>query len=119
MSLFDWLPFGSVPEISPEALNKQLKHVQIVDVRTPGEFQQGHIKGAVNLPINHFSEKAIDGLSLDRSKPIVTICLSAHRSIPATRRLRRLGYDVKQLQGGMKAWWNGGYPKVGGQKRKG
>ena len=117
MSLFDWLPFGRVPEISPEILNEQLKDVQIVDVRTSAEFQQNHIEGAVNLPITHFSKKAIARLSLERSKPVVTICLSAHRSIPATRRLRQFGYDVKQLQGGMKAWWNKGYPVVGGQKQ--
>lgn len=116
MNLFDWLPFGCVPEISPEILNEQLKDVQIVDVRTSAEFQQSHIEGAVNLPITHFSKKSIIGLSLEQSKPVVTICLSAHRSIPATRRLRQLGYDVKQLEGGMKAWWNKGYPTVGGQK---
>lgn len=112
MKLFDWLPFGRVPEISPEALNKQLKNFQIVDVRTQGEFNKSHIQGAINLPITHFSKKAINRLSLDQSSPVVTICLSAHRSIPATRRLRQLGYDVKQLQGGMKAWWSRGYSIV-------
>ena len=110
MNLFDWLPFGRVPEISPERLNKQLEDVQIVDVSTPAEFQQSHIEGAVNLPITHFSKKAISGLSLEHNKPVVTICLSAHRSIPATRRLKQLGYDVKQLQGGMKAWWARDFP---------
>ena len=43
MNLFDWLPFGRVPEISPDLLNERLKDVQIVDVRTPAEFQQSHI----------------------------------------------------------------------------
>ncbi|WP_100640329.1 rhodanese-like domain-containing protein [Marinobacter salexigens] len=115
MKLFDWLPFGRVAEISPETLNEQLKDVQIVDVRTPGEFQQSRIQGALNLPITQFSKKAISELSLDQGIPVVTVCLSAHRSIPATRRLKQLGYDVKQLQGGMKAWWNRSYPVVSGQ----
>ncbi|HHX35427.1 MAG TPA: rhodanese-like domain-containing protein [Gammaproteobacteria bacterium] len=115
MKLFDWLPFGRVPEISPEAFNEQLKDFQIIDVRTPREFEQSHIQGAINLPITQFSKKAIHRLSLDQSRPVITICLSAHRSIPATRRLRQLGYDVKQLQGGMKAWWSRGYPIVGEQ----
>lgn len=119
MNLFDWLPIGRVQEISPEALNERLKSVQIVDVRTPAEFKQSHIQGAVNLPITHFSKKAINGLSLEQSKPVVTICLSAHRSIPATRRLGQLGYDVKQLEGGMKAWWNRGYPIVRGEMGNG
>lgn len=116
MNIFDWLPFGRVPEIHPDILNEQLKDVQIVDVRTSAEFQKSHIQGAVNLPITHFSKKSIAELSLEKSKPVVTICLSAHRSIPATRRLRQLGYNVKQLGGGMKAWWNKGYPVVGSQK---
>ncbi|GGE70853.1 hypothetical protein GCM10011533_24080 [Streptosporangium jomthongense] len=119
MNLFDWLPFGRVPEIPSEALNEQLKDVQIVDVRTPGEFQQSHIQGAINLPITHFSKKAISRLSLDQSIPVVTVCLSAHRSIPATRRLKQLGYDVKQLHGGMQAWWKGNYPVVSGQRGNG
>lgn len=117
MKLFDWLPFGRVSEISPEALREQLKNVQIVDVRTLMEFQQSRIQGAINLPITHFSKKAISELSLDQSIPVVTICLSAHRSIPATRRLKQLGYEVKQLQGGMKAWWNRSYPIVSGQAK--
>lgn len=112
MNPFDWLPFGHVPEISADRLNEQLDEVQIVDVRTPAEFRRSHLQGAVNLPITQFSEKAINELSLDKGKPAVTICLSAHRSIPATRRLRQLGYDVKQLEGGMKAWWNRDYPTV-------
>lgn len=115
MKLFDWLPFGRVSEISPEALNEQLESVQVVDVRTLVEFQQSHIQGAINLPITQFSKKAISELSLDQSIPVVTICLSAHRSIPATRRLKQLGYDVKQLQGGMKAWWNRRFPVVSGK----
>ncbi|WP_022967021.1 rhodanese-like domain-containing protein [Denitrificimonas caeni] len=112
MKLFDWLPFGRVKEISSEDLLDKLESVQIVDVRTSAEFKLSHIQGAVNLPITNFSESAIDGLSLEREVPIVTICLSAHRSIPATRRLKQLGYDVKQLQGGMKSWWHKGYPTV-------
>ena len=115
MKLFDWLPFGRVPEISPEALNEQIEKFQIVDVRTQREFEQSHIQGAVNLPITQFSKEAINRLSLSQSNPVVTICLSAHRSIPATRRLRQLGYDVKQLQGGMKAWWSRAYPVISGQ----
>ena len=115
MNLFDWLPFGCVAHISAAALNEYLPDFQIIDVRTPAEFQKSYIQGAINLPITQFSKKAIEHLSLDQHKPIVTICLSAHRSIPATRRLRQLGYDAQQLQGGMKAWWASDYPVVSNQ----
>ncbi|MBS61785.1 rhodanese-like domain-containing protein [Salinisphaera sp.] len=110
MNLMQWLPFGKVPEISPQELQQKLGDVQIVDVRTPSEFRSSHIDGATNLPITQFSQRSIADLELDQRRPVVTICLSAHRSIPATRQLTRLGYDVRQLEGGMKAWWRGKFP---------
>ena len=103
-----WLPFGRVPEFSSEELNLLLHNdsetVQILDVRTRAEWQAGHIKGAINIPIVHLNN-AVDNLDFDKNIPVVAICLSAHRSIPAVRVLTELGYkDVKQLAGGMRAW---------------
>ncbi|MEH6354439.1 MAG: rhodanese-like domain-containing protein [Marinobacter sp.] len=49
-------------------------------------------------------ESRIAELNLDQSRPVVLICLSAHRSIPATRKLIKMGFDAKQLKAGMKAW---------------
>jgi hypothetical protein len=43
-------------------------------------------------------------LGLDPSRPVVAICLTAHRSIPAVRLLRNRGFDAAQLAGGMRAW---------------
>lgn len=109
-SLFNWLPIGNVPEIEAKQLVTSLDKVQLVDVRTEGEFANSHIAGAINLPITRFSRRNIAALELDQSQPVVTICLSAHRSIPATRSLQTLGYDVRQLQGGMQAWWKAELP---------
>ncbi|MBL4584516.1 MAG: rhodanese-like domain-containing protein [Pseudomonadales bacterium] len=103
-----WIPVGKVPELSSEELNLLLKNsddsVQILDVRTRAEWRSGHIKGATNIPIINLNSAA-DDLNFDKSTTVVTICLSAHRSIPAVRVLTDLGYtDVKQLTGGMRAW---------------
>ncbi|MBV1914004.1 MAG: rhodanese-like domain-containing protein [Pseudomonadales bacterium] len=103
-----WIPLGSVPELSCEELNLLIKNnavaVQILDVRTRAEWQAGHIVGATNIPIINLNG-AVDGLAFDKNVPVVAICLSAHRSIPAVRVLQDLGYsDVKQLAGGMRAW---------------
>lgn len=114
MKLRHWLPFGKVPSISAEMLQAKLKHIQLIDVRTPTEFRASRINNAINLPITSFSATSIQALMLDKKIPIVTICLSAHRSIPATRRLLQLGYDVRQLEGGMKAWWASGYLTTNG-----
>ena len=55
MGLFWWWPFGKVPELSAsqlDALRRQRDALpQLVDVRTPSEWQSGHIAGAVNAPI--------------------------------------------------------------------
>ena len=112
MNIWQWLPFGKVPEVNVQDLNTQTEQVQIVDVRTRAEFEQSHIKGAQNLPITQFNNQSIIGLQLDPLKPVVTICLSAHRSIPATRKLTRMGYDVQQLKGGMRSWWQQDMPCV-------
>lgn len=114
MKLRHWLPFGQVPGISAEELQAQLKHVQLVDVRTPTEFRASRIENAINLSITSFSSTSINALELNKQVPVVTICLSAHRSIPATRRLLQLGYNVRQLEGGMKAWWANEYLTING-----
>ena len=85
------------------------KAPQIVDVRTAFEWRAGHIGGAINAPITEL-EARLPSLALDRSRPVVAICLSAHRSIPAVRLLRDRGFDACQLQQGMRAWWRAGLP---------
>ena len=109
-----WWTFGSVPEVSPQQMKQLVSTskendtpLQIVDVRTESEFVQGHIEGAVNcsfLP-NVFSfSSRMSELPLDKTRPVYTICLSAHRSIAAVKWLRERGFEAYQLQGGMKAW---------------
>jgi len=111
-----WLPFGRVNEIAPATLHQQLADPQcppqLLDVRTALEWQQGHIAGAVNAPITSLARE-IDSLDLDPDRPVVAICLTAHRSIPAVRLLRRRGFRAAtQLAGGMRAWRRAKLPTV-------
>jgi rhodanese-related sulfurtransferase len=112
LDLFWWLPFGRVPEVSAAELNESLAQgpqPQIVDVRTGTEWRKSRIPGAVNVPIQELRRR-LESLALDADRPIVAICLSAHRSIPAVRLLRARGYPhTVQLQGGMLAWWKADY----------
>lgn len=116
-SRFWWIPFGSVPEISPRELHGKLAGgpvPHILDVRTPREWRASRIEGAVNVPITSLRAE-MESLDLEPGRPVVAICLSAHRSIPAVRALRETGLvDVRQLQGGMLAWWKAGLPVVEG-----
>jgi rhodanese-related sulfurtransferase len=101
-----WSPFGHVSEISAGELHDRLArggNVQLLDVRTRQEFAHGHIAGAVNVPIQSFRAQ-LSHLDLDRSKPVVTICKTAHRSPAATRVLRAQGFEAVQLAKGMDEW---------------
>jgi rhodanese-related sulfurtransferase len=112
MSFPWWWPFGEVERVAPEALAEALEREpwpQLLDVRTAAEFSTGHIRGALNVPITSLQAR-VARLDLDRSRPVVAVCLSAHRSPPAVRLLRRNGYDAAELAGGMMAWRAAGLP---------
>ena len=64
---------------------------QIIDVRTPAEFQGGHIKGAVNIPLQVL-DKNLGKIRKDR--PVITCCASGMRSGSAKSILKSKGYDV-------------------------
>ncbi len=108
-----WLPVGKVPEVSAQALQTAMGSStppRILDVRTAVEWRKSRIAGALNIPVTELGSR-IGELPFNRDEPIVAICLSAHRSIPAVRLLKQEGYkDVRQLQGGMLAWWHAGLP---------
>jgi rhodanese-related sulfurtransferase len=114
--VFWWVPFGHVPEIEPgrlAALCEGEKTPQILDVRTRCEWRRSRVPKA-----RHWSlfglRRQLPQLGLEPGRPIVAVCLSAHRSISAVRLLKRLGFsDVCHLRGGMKAWWAEGLPTEG------
>lgn len=107
------MPFGNVPEISPEELDRRISGPfppQLLDVRTALEWRKGRIRGAVHIPINELRRR-LGQSGMDPKRPVVAICLTAHRSIPAVRLLQRQGFkDAAQLAGGMQAWRRRGLP---------
>lgn len=70
----------------------------IIDVRTPGEFKNGHIQGSVNVPLNKLG-KSIDKIR-KKGKPVITCCASGMRSANGASLLKRSGIDA--MNGG--AW---------------
>jgi phage shock protein E len=74
------------------------KGAVIVDVRTPAEFKQGHLKGAKNVPLNEIKLKA--DLVRGWGKPVITVCRSGSRSLAAKGILRSL--NIESYNGG--AW---------------
>jgi phage shock protein E len=63
----------------------------IVDVRTKGEYQGGHIKNSVNIPLDKLAQNL---KKLDRSKPVITCCASGMRSASAKNILKSNGFTV-------------------------
>jgi len=62
----------------------------ILDVRSPGEFASGHIKGAINIPVDQISKNL--GKLKDKNKTIITCCASGMRSASARGVLKSSGY---------------------------
>ena len=63
----------------------------IVDVRTPGEFRNGHIKGAINIPLDEVKSRAT--ALKKKNKPIITCCRSGNRSGMAKNILTSAGVE--------------------------
>jgi rhodanese-related sulfurtransferase len=108
-----------------EVTTHEVLHIQrfgdpIVDVREPEEFADGHIPGAVNIPLGRLEievdthpavvEREGEARSL-RERPVVLYCLSGGRSARAAAALQRLGFaNPVSLAGGILAWTGDGHP---------
>lgn len=83
----------------------------IVDVRSAEEFAQGHLEGAINVPLPDIAAGLASGLPLDHEVPIVTVCKVGQRSLHAMILLKAIGHQrVKNLRGGIEAWREAGLP---------
>ena len=93
-----------------ERLLREDNNVTLIDARTAKEFAEGHVPGAINVPIPDLAEytrsgdNAVEGL-------LITMCGSTGRGEKAAAVLSSLGVeDIAVLDGGLKAWKEAGYP---------
>lgn len=97
-------------KIAPKELQALMKskagEVTVVDVRDLSEYQEGHIPGAINIPVADF---AAQSNQLDKKKTIVVTCNSGGRSYNAYRKLMKLGYE-KNTQAIFQDWKDQGLP---------
>lgn len=85
-------------------LNKVNKGITLIDVRTPEEYKEGHIKNAVNINIydDDFITKTV---AFDKSKPIYVYCKKGGRSAKAAQKLKEAGFQkIYDLDGGISQW---------------
>jgi rhodanese-related sulfurtransferase len=85
-------------------------NIQLLDVRTPGEYQSGHLKNALQADWNNEAEFQERVKALNKSNPVYTYCLSGGRSSAATEWLNQNGFKAYSLSGGIGAWKAAGKP---------
>ncbi|AEA44996.1 thioredoxin domain-containing protein [Fluviicola taffensis] len=112
--LFTACSNGQSTNLNAEQFASELKanpEATILDVRTAGEFEGGHIENAKNADWNgsDFDQKIKD---LDPSQPVFVYCLSGGRSASAAAHLREKGFKkVYELNGGILSWRNARMPE--------
>ncbi len=78
------------PAIDLKSLHEQ--GAIIIDVRTNGEFSSGHIKDAINIPVDRISSKLND--IRKKGRPVITCCASGMRSSSASSILKKAGIEA-------------------------
>ena len=104
---------ASVPQVSVEQLKEKLAtgdDLQVVDVRRPTEYGNGHVPRALNAPLATLERVAAE-LPFAKDKPTAVICAGGYRSSAAASLLEQLGFtNLLNVSGGTGAWINAGYP---------
>lgn len=104
-------------EIYPGDVAKKIaseENFVLLDVRTPEEYAEVHLKGALLLPVQELSQKTLTAIGLGedaKDKEIILYCRSGARSKTAYNIMEQLGYtNIKSVAGGMIHWEEDEYP---------
>ena len=81
-----------------EILDNKDENYILIDVREDYEFREGHIPGAVNIPLGN-----ITSVDYSKDKTLIVYCRSGNRSNQAAIKLKNMGYNVKDM-GGILDW---------------
>ncbi|HEX6044604.1 MAG TPA: rhodanese-like domain-containing protein [Pyrinomonadaceae bacterium] len=106
------LPIDAIEQVSVDELKEKIanRELQIVDVRRPAEYGNGHVPRALNAPLAAL-DTAIGRLPLQKDKPTAVICAGGYRSSAAASLLQQQGFtNLINVSGGTGAWINAGYP---------
>ena len=101
-----------VRKLSPSDATRLINHEDavILDVRSDGEFRQGHIVNALNIPDSQLAER-LGKLGKYRGRPIIMACRTGQVSLKAGGTLAANGFEkVYSLNGGILAWEGASLP---------
>lgn len=95
-----------VTELSPEEVESRLEELQVVDIRGPRRFAEGHIPGAINVPMAELPARIE---AIDWEETIVCVCPIGQSSIQAARLIESYegvpeGATVASMEGGYRDW---------------
>ncbi len=110
----------NIPTISPQQLAELCRNgkIELLDVRTPIEFQELHIAEAQNIPLDQLDAAAVmRSKSSPHNQPLYIICRAGGRGRQACEKFIGAGYtNVVNVEGGTLAWAQSGLPVVRGAK---
>lgn len=108
----------TIPAVEFQNQLKTAEKPVILDVRTPEEFNSGHIGQAYNL--NIYDQSFKEQLSkMDKKQPVYVYCKGGGRSANAVKQMQELGFStVYELKGGIMAWEQSGLPLNNAEKPK-
>ena len=92
--------------IDPDVLKARLDEAEVIDVRTPGEFESIHLPGSRNLPLDELDDH-VDTIreAADDGREVVLVCRTGNRAHQAQEKLAEAGLpQLPILEGGVLAW---------------
>ncbi|MBU4526451.1 MAG: MBL fold metallo-hydrolase [Desulfomicrobium sp.] len=102
------LPLESVGQTTVHEIKNEGQELQVLDVRAPSEWKEGHIPNARHIFLGELREQLG---TLDKAKPTAVYCDSGYRASIATSILQQHGFGgVCNIPGSWQAWENAGYP---------
>jgi len=102
--------YADVTIAEAKALIEEKSDMVILDVRNPSEFDDGHIEGAINIPVDYLAER-LDELSKDDE--LLVYCRTGNRSAHAVGILDGGGFTkIFHMDEGITGWLDAGYPVV-------
>ena len=101
------LPIVEVDQMTVHEVKERADELQIVDVRSPDEWEEGHIPGAIHIFLPELEKRAGE---LKKKKPVAVYCDSGYRASLGTSILQQEGFDVHNVPGSWQAWKNAKYP---------
>jgi hydroxyacylglutathione hydrolase len=110
--ILEGYPQEHVPQISVYELAEKMRGggASVLDVRTAGEWNSGHVQGATHIMAGELPQRLSQ---VPRDREVYLVCGSGYRSSVASSVLRRAGYEsVHNVIGGMTAWKAAGLPVV-------